>query len=145
MAVIQQYDPNQRNQMILAQMLMNQPQQRQQPAGGSLPMPPTSVMGSRLGGGGPNPFTSSAGSLGWMGPAAAIAAAVALTKGREARSSGTENKLWRTFNAPSGAQIKDDPRLAAMWATGLGPLSPWLGIGKSGANVKPEWEQLFGL
>lgn len=86
------------------------------------------------------------GAMGSLGPIAAIAAAVALTKGIEHRSPNSGlGKVMRTFNAPSLAQIKEDPGKGILGAaTGLFPFLNHK-MNKKAKEAKPEWESLLGM
>lgn len=85
------------------------------------------------------------GSLGALGPVGAIMAAVALTKGMEYRNPDSlAGKLSRTFNAPSLAQIKEDPKVGVTTALGVPFLNNWL-MNDKAKKTKPEWESFLGL
>lgn len=85
------------------------------------------------------------GALGSLGPIGAIAAAVAVSKGMEARNpDGVAGKLGRAFNAPSAAQVKEDPRTGLTALLGLPFLNYFL-MNDKAKSAKPEWESLLGL
>lgn len=130
-------------------------QQQQQPQGGldSLPMMPGMGMdmisgmgGGSAGGGGAGAGggASPGGSMGSLGPIAAIMAAVAVSKGAEARNSdGPIGTLGRTFMAPSGNQIKEDPKVGMTTALGIPFINNWI-MNDKAKKARPEWEGLFG-
>lgn len=89
---------------------------------------------------------SGGGAMAGLGPIAAIAAAVAATKGVEARNDDNwMGDVLRTFNAPSGAQIMEDPETAGLGA--LTGLFPFLNhkMNDDAKKARPEWEQLLGF
>lgn len=135
--------PTYDNEMVKALMTQQQPAQQQQQGGGMPMVNPQMFMGGGSGGG-----ASSAGgasSMGWMGPAALIAAAVAATKGYEHRNpDSTFSKTFGRFNAPTYNQIKADPKTALTGIlTGTYPLM-YDKMNREAKAAKPEWEDWLG-
>lgn len=110
-------------------------------ASGSAPGGAAAASGFNPGGG----ASGGASSLGWLGPAAAIAAAVAATKGYESRNpDSTFSKTFGRFNMPTLNQIMADPKHAGVGAlTGTYPLM-YDRMNDEAKSAKPEWEELLG-
>ena len=87
---------------------------------------------------------SSSGMMGSLGPIGAIAAAVMMSKGMEAdQGNSPMGKVMGSLNAPSAAQIMEDPKTGVTTAFGVPFLNGFIRNDES-ANARPEWESLFG-
>lgn len=146
--VPEQPKPQQYSQMAFA---LQQPPPYAQNQTSMPAINPMSFMGKQGGGmfggsGSAGGASGGAGALGSLGPVAAIAAAVAATKGLEARNDDNAlGDVLRTFNAPSGAQILEDPETAGLGA--LTGLFPFLNhkMSDDAKKARPEWESLLGF
>lgn len=132
-------DQDYQRRMMLAQILQNKPRQQSS-------VMPTMNPSMFMNGGGNSGASGMSGGMGSLGPIAAIAAAVAATKGLEYRNPDNGvGKVMRTFNAPSLAQIQQDPKKGILGAaTGLFPFLNHK-MNRKAKTAKPEWESLLGM
>jgi len=138
----------------MALALLNRPDQTSQAGneGGGMPsMNPSMFMknggmfGGSSSGGATSGGASSSGGMGALGSAAAIAAAIAATKGYEHRNpDSTFSKTFGRFNAPTLNQVKADPKTALTGIlTGAYPLM-YDKMNREAKAAKPEWEEWLG-